>query len=137
MCLENNRVAFVRSTASVSRVRAILLEHLQTKSGSLLVGRTSLAQADTTWGDAREKLFAFAQDFLCVDDTADGRLGWVRRPHVLGSSATGMYACRIWRWGMPIVLTVDLQAKWNSDDGWIQENCYEVVFTEPCYCSLE
>jgi hypothetical protein len=57
--------------------------------------------------------------------------------HVLGSSATGMYAYRIWLWGVPIVLTVDLQAKWNSDDGWIRENCYEVVFTEPCYCPPE
>jgi len=55
---------------------------------------------------------------------------------VLGEP-TGMYAYRIWLWGVPIVLTVDLQAKWNSDDGWIRENCYEVVFTEPCYCPPE
>ena len=45
-----------------------------------------------------------------------------------------MYAYRVWLWGVPIVMTVDLQAKWNSDDGWIRENCLEVVFTEPCYC---
>ena len=57
--------------------------------------------------------------------------------HVLGSSSTGMYAYRIWLWGVPIVMTVDLQAKWNSDDGWIRENCVEVVFNEPCYCALD
>ena len=53
--------------------------------------------------------------------------------HILGSSATGVYSYRIWLWKVPIVLTVDLQAKWDSENGWVKENCVEVKFDAPVY----
>ncbi len=53
--------------------------------------------------------------------------------HVLGSSSTGMYAYRVWLWKVPIILTVDMQADWDSEDPWIKENCIEVTFSEPWY----
>ena len=56
--------------------------------------------------------------------------------HVLGTGATGMYSYRVWLWRVPIVLTVDTQAEWNSENPWIKENCYEVAFEEPCYMCL-
>jgi hypothetical protein len=62
---------------------------------------------------------------------------WGTTKKCFGFTKTRRLCGGIWLWGVPIVLTVDLQAKWNSDDGWIRENCYEVVFTEPCYCPLE
>ena len=34
---------------------------------------------------------------------------------------------------VPIVLTVDLQAKWDSENGWVKENCVEVKFDAPLY----
>ena len=51
--------------------------------------------------------------------------------HVLGTSATGMYSYCVWLWRAPIVLTVDAQAEWNSENPWITDNCYEVAFEEP------
>ena len=56
--------------------------------------------------------------------------------HVLGTSATGMYSYCVWLWRAPIVLTVDTEAEWNSENLWIKENCYEVAFEEPCYMCL-
>jgi hypothetical protein len=53
--------------------------------------------------------------------------------HILGSSATGIYSYRIWLWKVPIVLTVDLHAKWDSENSWIKENCVEVMFDAPVY----
>jgi hypothetical protein len=53
--------------------------------------------------------------------------------HVLGSSATGMYSYRVWLWKVPVVLTVDTQAAWDSNNKWVKENCWEVTFAEPCY----
>ena len=53
--------------------------------------------------------------------------------HVLGSSATGMYSYWVWLWKVPVVLTVDTQAAWDSNNKWVKENCWEVTFAEPCY----
>ena len=54
---------------------------------------------------------------------------------ILGDSSTGMYAYHVWLWKVPIVLTVDTQAVWDSENSWVKENCFEVVFDEPCYTS--
>ena len=56
--------------------------------------------------------------------------------HVLGTSATGMYSYCVWLWRAPIVLTVDTEAEWNSENPRIKDNCYEVAFEEPCYMCL-
>ena len=33
----------------------------------------------------------------------------------------------------PIVVTVDLQAKWNSADAWVAENCLEISLDGPSW----
>ena len=53
--------------------------------------------------------------------------------HVLGASATGVYSYRVWLWKVPVVFTVDTQATWDRDNKWVEENCWEVTFAEPCY----
>ena len=53
--------------------------------------------------------------------------------HVLGASKTGMYSYEVWLHCVPIVITVDLSAKWNSNDEWIKENCIEILLDGPCW----
>ena len=42
--------------------------------------------------------------------------------HTLGLSQTGMYAYHVWLHTVPIVMTVDDSAQWNSAEHWIHEN---------------
>lgn len=53
--------------------------------------------------------------------------------HTLGQSQTGMYAYRVWLFKVPIVMTVDDSAVWNSDEPWIHENMFELILHGPCY----
>jgi hypothetical protein len=53
--------------------------------------------------------------------------------HVLGESKTGMYAYEVWIWRVPIVITVDMSASWDSEEPWVKENCYELVLRGPCW----
>ena len=53
--------------------------------------------------------------------------------HSLGESKTGMYADEVWLWKVPMVITVDLSAKWNPDDMWIKDNCFDVVLDGPSW----
>ena len=54
--------------------------------------------------------------------------------HTLGESRTGVYSYKVWLWRVPIVITVDLSARWNSDEPWIKANCFPVFLHGPCYC---
>ena len=53
--------------------------------------------------------------------------------HSLGESKTGCFAYAAWLWRIPIVVTVDLQAKWDSADGWAAENCIEISLDGPSW----
>ena len=53
--------------------------------------------------------------------------------HTLGVSQTGMYAYRVWLHKVPIVMTVDDSAQWNSAEPWIRENMFELNLDGPCY----
>ena len=53
--------------------------------------------------------------------------------HSLGESKTGMYAYEVWLWKVPMVITVDLSAKWNPDDMWIKDNCFDAVLDGPSW----
>ncbi len=53
--------------------------------------------------------------------------------HMLGESNTGMFAYYVWLWQVPIVVTIDLQAKWDSNDAWVSENCFEVRLDGPSW----
>ena len=53
--------------------------------------------------------------------------------HTLGESRTGIYSYEVWLYRVPIVMTVDLSAKWNSQDQWIKENCFDVFLEGPCW----
>ena len=45
----------------------------------------------------------------------------------------GEMGATLWLWKVPVVLTVDTQAAWDSNNKWVKENCLEVTFAEPCY----
>ena len=34
---------------------------------------------------------------------------------------------------IPIVITVDLSAKWDPEEQWIKENCFDVLLEGPCW----
>ena len=53
--------------------------------------------------------------------------------HTLAESKTGIYSYSIWLWKVPIVMTVDDRAKWNSDDRWVKENCFEIKLVGPSW----
>lgn len=53
--------------------------------------------------------------------------------HALGESRTGIYSYDVWIWRVPLVVTVDLSAKWQPQDQWVQANCHEVVLTGPSW----
>ena len=53
--------------------------------------------------------------------------------HTLGESKTGIYSYMVWLYRVPIVVTVDLSAKWDSEEPWIRENMCEVFLDGPCY----
>ena len=53
--------------------------------------------------------------------------------HTLAESKTGIYSYPVWLWRVPIVMTVDTRAKWNSEDPWVKENCIEVHLVGPSW----
>ena len=53
--------------------------------------------------------------------------------HTLGSSRTGIYSYQVWLYRVPIVVTVDMSARWDPDEPWIQDNMVEVFMQRPCY----
>ena len=53
--------------------------------------------------------------------------------HTLGVSRTFMYSYSVWLWKVPIVVTVDDSAEWDSTEPWIAENAIEVLLPGPCY----
>ena len=55
--------------------------------------------------------------------------------HTLGESKTGVYSYEVWLWRVPIVITVDLSARWNTEDDWIKENCVDLFLSGPCWVS--
>ena len=50
----------------------------------------------------------------------------------LGLLQTGMYARRVWLHKVPIFVTVDDSAQWNSAKPRVHENMFEVL-ERPCY----
>ena len=54
--------------------------------------------------------------------------------HTLGESRTGVYSYTVWLYRTPLVFTVDLSAKWDSNEAWIKPNCVELTLDGPCYC---
>ena len=55
--------------------------------------------------------------------------------HVLGESKTGMYSYPVWIYRIPVVVTVDMTAKWDTDEPWIKENCFHIFLDGPSYMS--
>ena len=53
--------------------------------------------------------------------------------HALGVSTTGMYKYDVWLWCVPLVVTVDMSATWDSDEEWVRDNCIEVLLQGPCW----
>ena len=53
--------------------------------------------------------------------------------HTLGQSKTGMYSYNVWLFRVPIVVTIDLSARWNSQEPWISENMQELYLHFPAY----
>ena len=47
--------------------------------------------------------------------------------HTLGESKTGMYKYDVWLFRIPLVVTVDMSASWDSDEAWVRDNCIEVL----------
>ena len=39
----------------------------------------------------------------------------------------------VWLHRVPIVITVDLSATWNSNEEWVKENCMELFLEGPCW----
>ena len=50
--------------------------------------------------------------------------------HTLGVSRTFMYSYSVWLWKVPIVVTVDDSAEWDSTEPWITENAMEVLLPQ-------
>ena len=53
--------------------------------------------------------------------------------HTFAESKTGIYSYSVWLWRVPIIMTVDDRAKWNSEDRWVKENCCEVRLAGPSW----
>ena len=53
--------------------------------------------------------------------------------HKLGESKTGMYSYTVWLYQVPLVVTVDMSAKWDPLEPWICENCCDVLLTGPSW----
>ena len=51
----------------------------------------------------------------------------------LGEAKKGMYSYEVHLWRIPIVIAVDMSARWNPNDLWIQEHCFDVLLTGPCW----
>ena len=53
--------------------------------------------------------------------------------HTLGESRTGIYSYQVWLYRVPIVVTVDMSARWNPQEPWIRDNVFEIFMQHPCY----
>ena len=53
--------------------------------------------------------------------------------HALGDSRTGIYTYQVWLFKVPLVLTVDLTAKWNPQEAWIQANSCDIFLQGPSW----
>ena len=53
--------------------------------------------------------------------------------HTLADSKTGIYAYDVWLYQVPIVVTVDMSARWDPHEDWIAANSVEVFLHGPCY----
>ena len=53
--------------------------------------------------------------------------------HTLGESKTGIYSYQVWLYQVPIVVTVDMSAKWTPAEPWIKDNCVDIYLDGPCY----
>ena len=46
-----------------------------------------------------------------------------------------MYSYDVWLWRVPIVVTVDLSARWQQDEPWINDNSVCVFLDGPSWCA--
>ena len=53
--------------------------------------------------------------------------------HTLAGSRTGMYAYSVWLFAVPLVVTVDLTAEWDSTEIWLADNMFELALEGPCF----
>ena len=53
--------------------------------------------------------------------------------HTLGESKTSRYSYPVWLYRVPIVVTIDLTAKFDEHEPWIAEICLHVFLDRPCY----
>ena len=53
--------------------------------------------------------------------------------HSLGDSKTGMYKYDVWLHKVPLVVTVGMTAKWDSNEDWIRENCIVIFLQGPSW----
>ena len=56
--------------------------------------------------------------------------------HTLGESKTGMYSYDVWIWKVPIVVTVDLSARWDRTEPWIRDNSMLVFLSGPSWNNI-
>ena len=97
----------------------------------------------TRWTDALDlrEYSCEKHDIIVLDNINDQKFVLDNRAvlqanndiHTLGESRTGIYSYSVWLWRVPIVLTVDDRAKWDSEDAWVKENCFEVRLTGPSW----
>lgn len=53
--------------------------------------------------------------------------------HTLAGSRAGMYAYSVWLFAVPLVVTVDLTAEWDSTEIWLADNMFELALEGPCF----
>ena len=56
--------------------------------------------------------------------------------HTLGESKTGMYSYDVWLWRVPLVVTVDMSAKWDPEELWVRDNCVDVLLDGPSWVEI-
>ena len=53
--------------------------------------------------------------------------------HSLGQSKTGIYRYSVYIFAVPIIMTVDHSAEWDSSEPWLAENVELIDLYEPCF----
>ena len=53
--------------------------------------------------------------------------------HTLGDSKTRIYSYEVWIWRVPIAITIDMSARWDQQEPWIQANSHEVFLDGPAW----
>ena len=53
--------------------------------------------------------------------------------HSLGQSKTGIYRYSVYIFAVPIIMTVDHSAEWDSSEPWLAENMELIDLYEPCF----